>query len=112
MEESAGLVKILADSETDEILGVHMVGPRVSELIAEAVVTMELVADYANVFPEDTSASIFTAGLLGEQYVSLEPGGSDISLQDGDEIQLTQSALVMEQVVGKFLFSQAAEAEP
>jgi phospholipid/cholesterol/gamma-HCH transport system substrate-binding protein len=78
----------------------------------QAVVTMDLSAKYRGALPEDTSASIFTAGLLGEQYVSLEPGGSEVVLEDGDEIQLTQSALVMEQVVGKFLFSKAAEGEP
>lgn len=78
----------------------------------QAVVTMDLAAKYRGALPEDTSASIFTAGLLGEQYVSLEPGGSEVVLKDGDEIHLTQSALVMEQVVGKFLFSKAAEGEP
>ncbi|MGB1108899.1 MAG: outer membrane lipid asymmetry maintenance protein MlaD [Gammaproteobacteria bacterium] len=60
--------------------------------------------------PEDTTASIFTAGLLGENYVGLEPGGSDVFLTDGDEIQLTQSALVLEQVIGQFLFSKASES--
>lgn len=75
----------------------------------EAVVTMEIEPRY-NEFPEDTSASIFTAGLLGEQYINLEPGGSMDSLKEGDEIVLTQSALVLEQIIGQFLFNQAAEA--
>lgn len=74
----------------------------------EAVVTMSLDNRFRE-FPEDTSASIFTAGLLGEQYVSLEPGGSDVYLKEGDVIVMTQSALVMEQVVGKFLFDKAAD---
>ena len=60
-------------------------------------------------FPEDTSASIYTSGLLGEQYVALEPGGSLTNLVDGDRVQLTQSALVMEQVIGQFLYSAAAD---
>ena len=72
----------------------------------QAVVHMAISADYAKL-PEDTAAGIFTAGLLGENYVGLEPGGSDVLLRDGDEIQLTQSALVLEQVIGQFLFSQA-----
>ncbi len=77
----------------------------------QAVVTLRLDARF-NEFPEDTSASIFTAGLLGEQYVYLEPGGAEDYLKDGDRIQLTQSALVMEQVVGKFLFNKAEEGAP
>lgn len=72
----------------------------------EAVVTMNIGKSY-NSLPSDTSASIFTAGLLGEQYVSLEPGGNDKSLQSGSEIRLTQSAIVLEQVIGQFLYSQA-----
>jgi len=73
-----------------------------------AVVTLKIEDQYRG-FPEDTSASIFTAGLLGEQYVSLEPGGSMDNLKDGDRIQLTQSALVMEQIIGQFLYSMASE---
>lgn len=72
----------------------------------EAVVSMNIGATY-NTLPNDTSASIFTAGLLGEQYVSLEPGGDDKILQNGSEIRLTQSAIVLEQVIGQFLYSQA-----
>ena len=53
------------------------------------------------------TASIYTAGLLGEQYIGLEAGAEDEYLQDGDEIDLTQPALVLEQVIGQFLFSKA-----
>jgi phospholipid/cholesterol/gamma-HCH transport system substrate-binding protein len=60
-------------------------------------------------FPRDTAASILTAGLLGEQYISLEPGGEEDYLQPGDLIELTQSALVLEQVIGQFLYSKAQE---
>ena len=74
----------------------------------EAVVSLRIDAAY-DAFPEDTSASIFTAGLLGEQYIALEPGGSMENLVEGDRIQLSQSALVMEQVIGQFLYSAAAE---
>ncbi|MCK4743057.1 MAG: outer membrane lipid asymmetry maintenance protein MlaD [Sulfuriflexus sp.] len=72
----------------------------------EAVVSMSIEAGY-NTLPTDTSASIFTAGLLGEQYVSLEPGGDEKYLQQGGEVRLTQSAIVLEQVIGQFLYSQA-----
>jgi phospholipid/cholesterol/gamma-HCH transport system substrate-binding protein len=79
----------------------------------EAVVSLRIDDNY-DTFPEDTSASIFTAGLLGEQYIALEPGGSMNNLKPGDRIQLTQSALVMEQVIGQFLYGSAARntAEP
>lgn len=72
----------------------------------EAVVSMNISSDY-NTLPTDTSASIFTAGLLGEQYVALEPGGDEKYLQQGGEVRLTQSAIVLEQVIGQFLYSQA-----
>lgn len=75
----------------------------------EAVVTMNVSNQY-DTLPADTSASIFTAGLLGEQYVGLEAGGDDLFLKNGDEIQLTQSAIVLEQVIGQFLYSQAADS--
>ena len=76
----------------------------------EAVVSLELEQKYDN-FPDDTSASIYTAGLLGEQYIGLEPGGSPDVLVDGSQIELTQSALVMEKLVSKFLFNKAAEGD-
>jgi len=59
--------------------------------------------------PDDTFAKILTAGLLGEQYVGLDPGGSEQVLKDGGEIVLTQSALVLEEVIGQFIFGKAQE---
>ncbi|MEA2093426.1 MAG: outer membrane lipid asymmetry maintenance protein MlaD [Pseudomonadota bacterium] len=76
----------------------------------EAVVRLRIGTQYDS-FPEDTTASIFTAGLLGEQYIALEPGGSEENLADGDSIQLTQSALVLEQMIGQFLYNTAAKDE-
>lgn len=73
----------------------------------QAVVHLNISDDYE--LSADTSASIFTAGLLGEQYLGLEPGGDERILKDGDEIKLTQSALVLEQLIGQFLFNKAAE---
>ena len=67
----------------------------------EAVVSIQVSDAYQ--LPEDTSASIYTSGLLGEQYIALDPGGLDFYLQDGDEITLTQSALVLERLIGQFL---------
>ena len=74
----------------------------------EAVVTLRIDDKY-NTFPEDTSASIYTAGLLGEQYIALQPGGSEKDLKPGDRIHLTQSALVLEQIIGQFLYNVASK---
>ena len=74
----------------------------------EAVVSMNIDPKYDNI-PEDTSASIFTAGLLGEQYIGLEAGGSEDYLKAGDKFKLTQSAVVLEKLIGQFLVSKADE---
>ena len=68
----------------------------------EAVVTMTVEGDY-NTLPKDTSASIYTAGLLGEKYVGLEPGGDETNMQQGDRIKLTQDSLVLEKLIGQFI---------
>jgi phospholipid/cholesterol/gamma-HCH transport system substrate-binding protein len=68
----------------------------------QAVVEMEIDGRYRNI-PVDSSASILTSGLLGEQYIGLEPGGAEEYLKDGDTILITQSALVLEKLVGQVL---------
>ena len=73
----------------------------------QATVVIALDARYN--FPKDTGASILTSGLLGEQYVGLDPGGDDKNLAEGDRITLTQSAVVLERLIGQFLFSNAQE---
>lgn len=60
-------------------------------------------------FPRDTIATILTSGLLGEQFVGLEPGGDDHVLSAGEHIKITQSAVVLEKLIGQFLFNKAAE---
>jgi phospholipid/cholesterol/gamma-HCH transport system substrate-binding protein len=62
-------------------------------------------------FPKDSSAKILTSGLLGEQYIGLEPGGDTNLLAAGDNIKMTQSALVLENLITQFLFSKAAEGK-
>jgi len=69
----------------------------------DAVATLRLSRD-AGELPADTSAAIYTSGLLGDRYVGLAPGGDPMPLGDGDEILLTQSAVVLEQLIGKFMF--------
>jgi phospholipid/cholesterol/gamma-HCH transport system substrate-binding protein len=72
----------------------------------DAVVAMRINPKF-NKIPDDSDASILTAGLLGSKYVGLGPGGSDTYLEDSSEVEITQSAIVLEQMVSKFLFSQA-----
>jgi phospholipid/cholesterol/gamma-HCH transport system substrate-binding protein len=93
---------------------VKIAGVKVGEVTAvtldaekfEAVVTLRLTAA-AGELPADSSAGIFTSGLLGERYVGITPGGDPESLKSGDEIILTQSAVVLEQLIGKYLFGGA-----
>jgi phospholipid/cholesterol/gamma-HCH transport system substrate-binding protein len=73
---------------------------------AQVILNINASQDY---FPIDTSASIFTAGLLGEQYVALEPGAEDQMLKDGDSIEYTQSAMVLEQLIGRFLVNMTSK---
>jgi len=74
----------------------------------QSVVQLSIDQQY-NTLPNDTSASVFTAGLLGEQYVNLDAGGSDDFLTEGSEIEITQSAIILEKALGQFLFKSAEE---
>ena len=73
----------------------------------QASVALTLEKRYA--FPRDSSMKILTSGLLGEQYVGIEPGGDPENLADGALVTQTQSALVLENLIGQFLFNRAAE---
>ncbi|HTH45112.1 MAG TPA: outer membrane lipid asymmetry maintenance protein MlaD [Oxalicibacterium sp.] len=75
----------------------------------QASVTLDLEQKYK--FPKDTSAKILTSGLLGEQYIGLEPGGDTQNLVSGDRITMTQSAIVLENLISQFLFSKASEGK-
>lgn len=74
----------------------------------QGVVTMEI--DEGIHFPKDSFAKILTSGLLGDQYIGLEPGVDDKNLVAGDTIKQTQSAVVLEQLIGQMIFNKAAEA--
>lgn len=73
----------------------------------EAVVSLNIDKRYS--FPKDTFANIYTAGLLGEQYLGLEAGGDEENLANGDKIQHTQDAVVLEKMISQFLYSKASE---
>nr|WP_217346634.1 outer membrane lipid asymmetry maintenance protein MlaD [Noviherbaspirillum sp. L7-7A]MBV0881102.1 outer membrane lipid asymmetry maintenance protein MlaD [Noviherbaspirillum sp. L7-7A] len=75
----------------------------------QAEVRLKMQSGYA--FPKDSSAKILTSGLLGEQYIGLEPGGDTNNLAQGDRITMTQSAIVLENLISQFLFSKAAEGK-
>jgi phospholipid/cholesterol/gamma-HCH transport system substrate-binding protein len=74
----------------------------------QGVVKMDIDRDF--IFPKDSSAKILTSGLLGDQYVGIEPGGDEKNLAPGDVITQTQSAVVLENLIGQFLFNRAADA--
>ena len=85
---------------------------RVSEIQFDSkkfVARVILTLDKRYEFPKDTSVSILTSGLLGEQYIGLEAGGDTAMLKDGDSLKLTQSAVVLEKLIGQFLYNKAAE---
>lgn len=104
--ENVGSLKVRAP--------VSMSGVRVGRVSAivfdkqkfQARVEMRIDSEF-NTLPEDTSASVLTAGLLGEQYIGLSPGGADDLLKDGSVIDLTQSAVVLEEMLSKFIYSKA-----
>lgn len=78
-----------------------------NKFMARVAMTME--SKYK--FPKDTTASILTSGLLGEQYIGLEAGGDVDNLASGETLKLTQSAVVLEKLIGQFLYSKAAEGD-
>ena len=98
---------------------VTMAGVRIGRVSAiafdnkkyQALVTMDVDGRY-QIIPKDSSASILTSGLLGDQYIGIEPGGDDASLQSGDTFLRTQSALVLEKLVGQVIFNKAGESAP
>ena len=75
-----------------------------------AVVTFVIDSQYDQI-PDDSSASILTAGLLGSQYIGMEPGGSELYLEEGSEIFLAQSAIILENLIGKFLVKSSSDSK-
>jgi phospholipid/cholesterol/gamma-HCH transport system substrate-binding protein len=78
--------------------------------IYKAVAKLAINSRYARI-PNDSDAAIYTAGLLGGQYVGIAPGGSDSYYKNGDTIALTQSAIVLENLISKFLFDKAGTTD-
>ncbi len=77
----------------------------------KAVVKLRIEQRYSKI-PNDSDVAIFTAGLLGGQYIGIGPGGSETYFKNGDRIEMTQSAIVLENLISKFLFDKAGQTKP
>ncbi|KAB2322354.1 outer membrane lipid asymmetry maintenance protein MlaD [Betaproteobacteria bacterium SCN1] len=108
--ENIGGLKVRAPVKSAGVVVGRVVDIRFDNERYEAAVTLRLGKHYA--FPKDTSAAILTSGLLGEQYVGLAAGGDSVKLKDKDQIQLTQDAVVLENLIGQFLYGKAQEGAP
>lgn len=108
--ENVGGLKVRSPVTMGGVRVGRVIGIDYDENSYEAVVEIQVDERFRKI-PEDSSASILTAGLLGEQYIGIEPGGSLDYLMEGEEIQFTQSALVLEKMVGQFLFGRAADGQ-
>lgn len=102
--ENVGSLKNRAPVAMSGVTIGRVTGVRFDPEQLNAEVTFVIDQRYSMI-PEDSDASILTAGLLGSQYIGLQPGGSDMYLEDGSEIQFTQSAVVLENLISKYLFS-------
>ncbi|MBY0499791.1 MAG: outer membrane lipid asymmetry maintenance protein MlaD [Nitrosomonas sp.] len=105
--ENIGGLKIRAPVKSAGVVVGRVTNIQFSTETYDAVVTMSMDARFQ--FPKDTFASILTSGLLGEQYIGLAAGGEEAMLKAGDKIMKTNSAMVLEELIGRFLFNKAAE---
>jgi len=106
--DNIGGLKVRAPIRSAGVTVGHITSITLDPKTYQGVVMMEVERTYQ--FPKDSSAKILTAGLLGDQYVGLEPGGDEKNLGAGDTVKQTQSAVVLENLIGQFLFSKAADA--
>lgn len=105
--QNIGALKVGAPVSMGGVQVGQVTNIKLNQTTFEAVVTMKINDKY-NQIPRDSSASILTQGLLGEQYVGLQPGGSLKSLKNGDKIRFTQSALILEKIIGQVLLNKAS----
>ena len=105
--ENIGGLKFKAPVKSAGVLVGRVTDIRFDSDKFQAVVTMTMDQRFS--FPKDTSASILTSGLLGEVYIGFDAGAEEKKLVDGDKIKLTQSAVVLERLIGQFLFGKAQE---
>ena len=104
-----GGLKVRGPVKSAGVVVGRVAGIRFDNESYEAIVSMTVDLSYQ--FPRDTTAKILTSGILGEQYVGLGAGGDGVMLKQGDRIRLTQSAVVLENLISQFLFNKAAEGK-
>lgn len=107
--ENIGGLKVRAPVKSAGVVVGRVADIRFDNDSFEAVVSMNIDGRFS--FPKDTSAKILTSGLLGEQYIGLTAGGDTANLKNGDRLKLTQSAVVLENLIGQFLYNKAAEGD-
>ena len=105
-----GGLKVRGPVKSAGVVVGRVAGIRFDTETYEAIVSMTVDLSYQ--FPRDTTAKILTSGILGEQYIGLEAGGDGVMLKNGDRLRLTQSAVVLENLISQFLFNKAAEEKP
>jgi phospholipid/cholesterol/gamma-HCH transport system substrate-binding protein len=105
--ENIGGLKIRAPVKSAGVVVGRVKDIQFSTQTYDAQVTLSIDSRYK--FPKDTFASILTSGLIGEQYIGLSAGGDEAMLKDGDKIMKTNSAMVLEELIGRFLFDKASE---
>ena len=107
--DNIGGLKLRAPVKSAGVVVGRVSNIRFDDKTYQALVTVSLESQYK--FPKDTSAKILTAGLLGEQYIGLEAGGDENNLKAGDAIKMTQSAIVLENLISQFLYSKISEGK-
>ncbi|HMN92598.1 MAG TPA: outer membrane lipid asymmetry maintenance protein MlaD [Hydrogenophaga sp.] len=105
--DNIGGLKTRAPVRSAGVLVGRVTGVTLDPVTFQGLVTMEISRSVQ--FPRDSTAKILTAGLLGDQYIGLEPGGDEQDLRAGDTVSRTQSAVVLENLIGQFLFNRAAD---
>jgi|SRR6185369_11512463 len=108
--DNIGGLKVRAPVKSSGVVVGRVNSVRFDNETFKAVVNMTLDGRFQ--FPRDSSAKILTSGLLGEQYVGLDAGGDSANLKNGDTLKITQSAVVLENLISQFLYSKAAEPSP
>jgi phospholipid/cholesterol/gamma-HCH transport system substrate-binding protein len=103
--DNIGGLKVRAPVKSAGVVVGRVADIRFDNVTYEGVVTLKISAQYK--FPKDTSAAIMTSGLLGEQYIALEAGGDTKMLSNGDKIKITQGAVILENLIGQFLYGKS-----
>ena len=106
--DNIGGLKVRAPVKLSGVVIGRITSIGVNSTSFKAEVLLEINQEF-NKLPSDSSASILTSGLLGDQYIGIEPGGEEEVLAEGSQLEITQSALVLEELIGQFLvkFSEA-----